>query len=56
MLEVNLLHPVYWAIQIMAHIAEQHTVAGLAKWQPNEEIQGSTILFGSAPFHVIRSK
>ena len=46
-LEVNLLHPVYWAMQMMARIAEQRASAGLAKWQPNEEIQGSIILIGS---------
>ena len=46
-LEVNLIHPVYWAMQMMARIAEQRAATGLKKWQPSEPIQGSTVLIGS---------
>ena len=46
-LEVNLIHPVYWAMQMMARIAEQRAAMGLKKWQPSEAIQGSTVLIGS---------
>ncbi len=46
-LEVNLLHPVYWAMQMTAGIAEQRAAAGLQKWQPDEPLQGSIVLVGS---------
>ena len=46
-LEVNLLHPVYWALQTLAGIAEQRHRAGQEKWQPEEGIQASIVLIGS---------
>ena len=46
-LEINLLHPVYWSMQMLARIAEQRFAAGLKKWQPEEDIQGSAVLVGS---------
>lgn len=46
-LEVNLLHPVYWAMQMMARIAEQRIEKNMKKWLPSESIQGSTVLIGS---------
>ena len=46
-LEVNLLHPVYWTMQMLARIAEERFEAGLEKWQPEEPIQGSAVLVGS---------
>ncbi len=46
-LEVNLLHPVYWIMQMLARIAEQRSESGLKKWQTEEAIQGSAVLIGS---------
>ena len=46
-LEINLLHPVYWVMQMLARIAERRFEAGLKKWQPQEDIQGSAVLIGS---------
>ena len=46
-LEINLVHPVYWVMQMVARIAEQRAAAGLKQWQPSEAIQGSGVLIGS---------
>ena len=46
-LEINLLHPVYWSMQMLARIAEQRGAAGLKKWRPEEAIQGAAVLVGS---------
>jgi len=46
-LEVNLMHPVYWSMELMAGIAEFRAAQGLGKWSADEEIQGASILVGS---------
>ncbi len=46
-LEVNLLHPVYWTMHMISRIAELRAAAGMKKWQPEESIQGSAVLIGS---------
>jgi len=45
--EVNLIAPVYWAMEMVARIAEQRTEKGLKKWHPDERIQGTAIFIGS---------
>jgi 3-oxoacyl-[acyl-carrier protein] reductase len=45
--EVNLVAPVYWAIEMVARIAEDRLRRGLGKWQPEENIQGTGIFIGS---------
>ena len=44
---VNLVHPIYWTMQMIARIAEARREAGLGKWQAGEDIQGCSILIGS---------
>ncbi len=46
-LEVNLMHPVYWSMQMIAGIAEYRSASGLGKWQSDEEIQGVSVIVGS---------
>ena len=46
-LEVNLLHPVYWAMQMLARILEHRAQAGRKQWQPDEPLQGVAVLVGS---------
>src|SRR3954453_16691087 len=46
-MEVNLIAPVYWAMEMIARIAEQRRRKGLKKWEPEEGIQGSVVLIGS---------
>ncbi|MBX3427579.1 MAG: SDR family oxidoreductase [Pirellulales bacterium] len=45
--EVNLLAPIYWAIEMVARIAEDRAAKGLKRWEPVEEIQGTVIFIGS---------
>jgi NAD(P)-dependent dehydrogenase (short-subunit alcohol dehydrogenase family) len=46
-LEVNLLAPVYWALEMVARIAEDRWRRGLGRWEPRETIQGTVVLIGS---------
>jgi NAD(P)-dependent dehydrogenase (short-subunit alcohol dehydrogenase family) len=46
-LEVNLMHPIYWSMQLMAGIAEFRASNGFGKWSSEEEIQGAAVLIGS---------
>lgn len=46
-LEVNLLHPTYWSIQMIAGIAEHRAATGLGLWTSEEEMQGVAVIIGS---------
>jgi NAD(P)-dependent dehydrogenase (short-subunit alcohol dehydrogenase family) len=46
-MEVNLVAPIYWALEMVTHIAEDRIKQGLGKWVPEEHIQGTVILIGS---------
>ncbi len=46
-MEVNLVAPVYWAMEMMARIAEERLRKGKGRWDPNEGIQGTVIFIGS---------
>src|SRR5215469_4226266 len=45
--DVNLVAPVYWAIEMIARIAEDRHRRGLGKWQAEEDLQGTCIFIGS---------
>jgi NAD(P)-dependent dehydrogenase (short-subunit alcohol dehydrogenase family) len=45
--EVNLIAPVYWALEMVAGIAESRARQGLKRWEPTEPIQGAVIFIGS---------
>ncbi len=45
--EVNLIAPVYWALEMVGRIAEARHQSGLGHWKPEEGIQGSVIFIGS---------
>jgi NAD(P)-dependent dehydrogenase (short-subunit alcohol dehydrogenase family) len=45
--EVNLIAPVYWALEMVARIAQDRRRRGLGRWSPEEGIQGTVILIGS---------
>lgn len=45
--EVNLVAPVYWALEMIGRIAEDRAARGLKRWTPAEEIQGSVVFIGS---------
>jgi len=46
-LEVNLIHPVYWAMEMIARIAVDRNQRGLKKWRAEETVQGTIIFIGS---------
>lgn len=45
--EVNLIAPIYWAIEMVARIAEDRWKRGLKKWEPAEQVQGAIVFIGS---------
>jgi NAD(P)-dependent dehydrogenase (short-subunit alcohol dehydrogenase family) len=45
--EVNLVAPVYWAMEMVAGIAENRARQGLKRWEPTESVQGAVIFIGS---------
>jgi NAD(P)-dependent dehydrogenase (short-subunit alcohol dehydrogenase family) len=45
--EVNLLAPIYWVMEMIARIAEDRSAQGLKKWNPSEGVQASAVFIGS---------
>jgi len=45
--EVDLIAPVYWALEMVARIVEDRGARGLGEWNPDEGVQGTIILIGS---------
>lgn len=46
-LEVNLTAPTYWALELVARLAQQRAQQQRGKWQPTEGVQGTVIFIGS---------
>ena len=46
-MEVNLIAPIYWALEMIARIAQQRRREGKGRWDPDEHIQGTIIFIGS---------
>ena len=45
--DVNLIAPVYWAMEMIANIAEDRAQEGLKKWHPDEGVRGTVVFIGS---------
>jgi NAD(P)-dependent dehydrogenase (short-subunit alcohol dehydrogenase family) len=45
--EINLIAPVYWAMEMVAAIAENRAKRGLKRWEPTEPLEGAVIFIGS---------
>ena len=45
--DVNLVAPVYWALEMIGRIAEGRSAQGLGRWQPSEGMQGAIVFIGS---------
>jgi NAD(P)-dependent dehydrogenase (short-subunit alcohol dehydrogenase family) len=45
--EVNLIAPVYWALEMIGRIAADRAARGLKKWKADEGVQGSVVFIGS---------
>ncbi len=46
-LEINLLAPIYWALEMVGRIAEDRHARGQGRWQSEEHIQGTVVFIGS---------
>lgn len=46
-IDVDLVAPIYWALEMLARIAKARYDAGLKRWQPEEGTQGVAIFIGS---------
>jgi NAD(P)-dependent dehydrogenase (short-subunit alcohol dehydrogenase family) len=45
--DVNLIAPVYWALEMIGRIAEDRAARGRKRWTPDEGMQGSVVFIGS---------
>jgi NAD(P)-dependent dehydrogenase (short-subunit alcohol dehydrogenase family) len=45
--DVNLIAPVYWALELVSQMAEQRFEKGLGRWTPDEGVQGVVVFIGS---------
>ena len=45
--EVNLIAPIYWAMEMVGRIAQDRRQRGLKRWEPEEKIQGIVVFLGS---------
>lgn len=45
--EVNLLAPIYWAMEMVGRLASDRCEKGLGRWEPEEGVQGVVIFIGS---------
>lgn len=45
--EINLIAPIYWALEMLAGIAEERRRRGLKRWEPEEALQGAVVFIGS---------
>ncbi len=46
-IDVNLVAPVYWALEMIGRIAENRAASGLKRWEPAEGMQGAIVFIGS---------
>jgi len=47
LLDINLIAPIYWAIETIASVAEDRHRRGMGRWDPSEGNMGSVVLIGS---------
>lgn len=45
--DVNLIAPVYWVLEMVGRIAEDRAARGLKRWTPEEGTQGAVVFIGS---------
>lgn len=46
-IEVNLVAPIYWAMEAIGTVAEDRARRKLGRWEPEEKVQGTIIFIGS---------
>ena len=52
-LKVNLMAPVYWALETVGKVAESRRARGLKRSAPPEHVEGTVIFIGSVSSHGI---
>ena len=55
-LKVNLVAPVYWALEMVGKIAESRHARGLKRWGPPEHVEGTVVFIGSVSSHGIKGQ
>src|SRR5262245_6743422 len=45
--EVNLIAPIYWALEMVARIAEDRCRRGLGRWDSGEKVHGAVVFVGA---------
>ena len=45
--EINMIAPIYWAIELVAAVAKIMPIRGLKRWQPEEGLPGAIVFLGS---------
>jgi NAD(P)-dependent dehydrogenase (short-subunit alcohol dehydrogenase family) len=45
--EINLIAPIYWALEMVARIAGDRGRRGLGRWEPKEKLLGTIVFIGS---------
>lgn len=45
--EINLIAPIYWALEMVARIAEDRRERKLGRWEPAEKLWGTVVFIGS---------
>jgi 3-oxoacyl-[acyl-carrier protein] reductase len=45
--EINLIAPIYWALEMVARIAEERNRRHQGRWEPGEDVVGVIVLIGS---------
>jgi 3-oxoacyl-[acyl-carrier protein] reductase len=46
-IEIDLIAPIYWAMEMVARVAKNRARQGLKRWEPSEPLQGTVIFIGS---------
>lgn len=46
-IEIDLMAPIYWAMETIAQVAEDRAARGLKRWMPSEIVEGCIVLIGS---------
>jgi NAD(P)-dependent dehydrogenase (short-subunit alcohol dehydrogenase family) len=55
-IEVDLIAPIYWALETVARIAKWRQAHKVARWKPEEGIQGVIILVGSVSSNGVKGQ
>jgi 3-oxoacyl-[acyl-carrier protein] reductase len=55
-LQVNLVAPAYWAMEMIGKIAESRHARGLKKWGPPDVIEGTIVFISSVSTHGIKGQ